>query len=259
MQCIALANHKGGVGKTATTHALGAILAEGGRRVLMLDLDPQASLTLAAGVTDAGDADSLADVLGGAQPGRLDLRAILRPLADGLALAPADISMAATELALTSRLGREAVLRKALATVAESFDVVLIDCPPSLGLLTVNALTAADGVIVPAQPAPADLRAVRLFLESIGQIREALNPRLQLVGVLLTFFDRRLALHCNALQSIAAAGLPLFAARIGRSVRIAEAMATGQAVTAYDPRNPQSAAYRQLGEEIAAWLERSLT
>jgi chromosome partitioning protein len=259
MRTLAVANHKGGVGKTATAHALGAILAgECARRVLLIDVDPQASLTGACGAYGGSGAASLADVIGDAQPGAAALADTLRELAPGLWLAPADISLAVSELGLVARMGRESVLRKALAQVGRRFDVCLIDTPPGLGLLTVNALVAADAVLVPTQPQGADLRGLRLFLDTIDRVRD-LNPRLVILGILPTFYDGRLNHHRDALEAMRAAGLPVMAVTIGRSVRVAEAAAAGQALPTYAPDNPQTAAYRDLAKVIDAWLSKSPT
>lgn len=253
MKTLVCANHKGGVGKTATTHNLGALLAsEHGRRVLLVDLDPQSSLTAACGV-DGATGDSLAAVLGDTAPGRVPLGAILREIAPGLWLAPADIALAVSELGLQTRLGRENVLRRALGTVVGRFDVCLIDCPPGLGLLTVNGLVAADAVLIPTQPQGADLRALQLFLDTIERVRD-LNPSLAVLGVLATFYDGRLTHHKDAIEALKGAGLPVLAVTVGRSVRVAEATAAGQPVSVYDPRNPQTGAYRELAKEVDRWL-----
>jgi len=254
MQVIATANHKGGVGKTATVHTLGVVLAAAHkRRVLLVDADPQASLTGACGVEDAAGAN-LADVVGAAVPGSLALRDVTRELDSGLHLAPADLSLAVSELGLVSRMGRENVLRQALAIVAQDYDVCLIDCPPSLGLLTVNALSAADAVLIPTQPQVVDLRGLRLFLDTLEQVRNGLNPGLETLGILVTFFDARLLHHRGAVETMEAAGLPLLPVRIGRSVRVAEAATGGEVVTTYAPGNPQAEAYRQLAEVVDKWL-----
>ena len=254
MKTIAIANQKGGTGKSATTHALGAVLASQHRRkVLMVDIDPQSSLTEACTSQDRTGA-SLAEVMGGATPGTLALKNIILELSDNLYLAPADLTLAATELGLVSRMGRENVLKKALASVSDLFDVVLIDCPPSLSLLTVNALTAANGVLIPTQPQAVDLRGLRLFLDTLDNIRQELNPELETLGVLPTFFDRRLNHHKEAISAMERAGLPLMSVRIGRSVRVAEAAASGQTVVTFEPQNPQALAYKELAEEINQWL-----
>lgn len=259
MQTIAVANHKGGTGKTATAHALGEALARGtesarGRRVLLVDTDPQNSLTGACGIRDAAG-QSLAEVLGGAKPGTVEAAAAIRPLGERLSILPADIALARTELGLVSRLGRESVLKRTLATVGRDFDVCIIDCPPSLSILTVNALAAAQGAIVPTQPQAADLRGLGLFLETISQVREALNPELALLGVLLTFCEGRLVHHQEAIELMAKAGLPLMTTRIGRSVRVAEAAGMGQSVVTYEPGNPRAAEYGALAAEVATWLD----
>ncbi len=258
MQTIAIANHKGGVGKTATAHALGTALALGhGRNVLLVDIDPQSSLTGACGV-EAGN-DSLGDVLGGAKPGHIELQDIVKKLDEGLYLAPSDLSLAATELGLVSRMGRENVLKKALATVDDYFDVALIDCPPSLGLLTVNALAAADAVLIPTQAQVVDLRGLSLFLDTLDRIRGELNPGLRTLGVLPTFYDRRLIHHREAIDAMVGAGLPLLPVRIGRSVRVAEAAAGGETVITYEPNNPQTSAYQELAEVVNEWLSANQT
>lgn len=254
MKTVAIANQKGGTGKSATTHALGAVLAaEHQRRVLMVDIDPQSSLTEACASVDTSGA-SLAEVLGGATPGTLTLKKIILELSDNLYLAPADLALAATELGLVSRMGRENVLKKALTSVGDTFDIALIDCPPSLSLLTVNALTAADAVLIPTQPQAVDLRGLRLFLSTLDNIRQELNPELQTLGILPTFFDSRLTHHKEAIGAMERAGLPLMNVRIGRSVRVAEAAANGETVVTFEPKNPQSQAYRELAEEINQWL-----
>jgi len=254
MQTIAIANHKGGVGKTATVHALGVALAERGERVLLVDLDPQSSLTGACGVRDAAGR-SLAEVLGGATPGHLGLADVIMELGPNLWLAPGDIALAMSQLGLTSRTGRENVLKRILGPVGASYDVALLDTAPSLGLLAVNALTAADAVLIPTLPQAADLRGLRLFLDTVALVTEALNPNLETLGILITFFDHRLIHHRQALQAMETGGLPLLKTRIGRSIRVAEAAGVGETVLTFAPRNPQAQAYQDLATEVQAWLE----
>ena len=219
----------------------------------MVDIDPQSSLTEASGVGDA-EGVSLAEVLGGATPGKTKLKDIIVEVSENLFLAPADLALAATELGLASRMGRENVLKKALATVESRFDVAVIDCPPSLSLLTVNALTAADAVLIPTQPQAVDLRGLSLFLETLQNIRQELNPELETLGILPTFFDRRLTHHRDAIEAMERAELPVMQVKIGRSVRVAEAAASGETVVTFDPKNPQAQAYRELAEAINQWL-----
>ncbi len=251
VKVLSVANQKGGVGKTATAHNLGVILANG-LRVLLVDTDPQASLTQALGVGDVAGR-SLAEVLGGATPGNLSMASIIQDLGSGLSLAPAGISLAATELGLTSRLGRENVLKKSLANL--DYDLCLIDCPPSLGLLTVGALVAADAVLVPTQPQAADLRGLRLFLETVDSIKTELNPDLKVLGVLVTFYDRRLLHHKAAVKALQDAEVPLLPVFIGRSVRVAEAAGVGQSVVDFSPKNKQAKKYRKLSEVIKSWVK----
>ena len=253
MVILTVANHKGGVGKTATVHALGVVLADLGRRVLMVDCDPQASLSGACGVLDA-EGQSLAEVIGGTLPGSVAMADVLQDLGGGLRLCPSDLALAGSELGLTSRMGREAVIARALAGVAGDYDVCLLDCPPSLGLLTIGALTAAEAVLIPTQAEIMALRGLRLFLQSVDQVRTALNPGLQVLGVLVTFYDGRLVHHRQGLEAMQAGGLPVLPVQIGRSVRVAEAAALGQSVVTFERRNPQAEAYRELGGVVDAWL-----
>ncbi|HSH04738.1 MAG TPA: ParA family protein [Anaerolineae bacterium] len=251
MYKIAIATMKGGVGKTATTHALATALADK-YRVLMVDIDPQSSLTASCG-HQAGEA-SLAAVL----DGEMKINEILVEVAPNLWLAPADIALATTELFITARMGRENLLHRALKDVGGEFDLCLIDSPPSLGLLTVNALRTATAVLIPTIPQITDLRGLNLFMGTLNQIRVELNPELEVMGILPTFFDGRLIHHREAIEVMREAGLPLLEVRIGRSVRVAEAAAGGESVVTYDPQNKQAKAYRQLAEEVDQWLKDEL-
>lgn len=254
MKIFTLANHKGGVGKTTTTHNLGALLAELGWRVLLVDLDPQSSLSGALGMLDSSGR-SMAEVLGGARPGDLALADIISTHAPRLDLAPSDLAMAAVELGLAQRMGRERVLQKVLDSVAGQYDIALIDCGPSLGLLTVNGLVAADQVIVPCQPSVLDLRGVSLFLQSLETIRSELDAHARLFGILITQYDSRYTHHRDAIETIQAAGLPVLPVMIGRSVKVAEASGAGQTIASYDPRNPQTQNYRELALLVNQWME----
>lgn len=245
MYTLALANHKGGVGKTTTTHALGIILAhEYNRQVLIIDMDPQASLTGACGIQAPGK--SMAEVM----MGELPLEDTLVEVAEGLYLAPSDIALAHTEMRLLAKIGRENILRRQLSRLKDRFDYVLIDSPPSLGMLTINALVAADDVLIPSQPQYLDLRGLALFTETLNEVREELNPDLGVLGVLPTFWDRRLKHHNEVLTAWHQAGLPVIPVQIARSVRVAEAPVSGQSVVTYAPENPSSVAYRGLAEVI---------
>jgi chromosome partitioning protein len=207
---LALANLRAGVGKTSLTLSLGTTLAERGHRVLLVDLDPQASLTVACGVEDAADVN-LSQVMGGSMPGRTAFWDILKEIVPGqyIFLAPADIALAHTEYGLNSRMARERVLHNALEGVKDNFDFILVDCPSSLGLLTLNGLAAANTTIIPSQPHMAHLRGLWLFLGTIERIKRELNPDLSIMGIVLTYFNPDLAHHQNVLSSMRAGGLPI--------------------------------------------------
>jgi len=248
MKTICLSNFKGGVGKSTAVINLAYHLADLGRRVLMMDLDYSGSLTLAADRERSGR--SIAEVIGGINPGRLQLHEILVDLGGGITLAPGDIALTATEAKLISRWAREDIIKKILAGVASDFDVCLIDTSPALGILTLNALNAADGVITPVLPTALDLRGLRLFLDALEEIREGLNPRLQLLGVLICQYDSRINLHNDAVEEIRRSRLPVFETMISKSVKIAQAAGAGEPARGvyYDQ-------FRQIAEEIEKWLK----
>ncbi len=251
-RALAIGNHKGGVGKTTITLATGAELARRGRRVLLVDLDPQAALTAAAGIDAV--AQSLAEVIGGALPGRARLAEVIRPIAEGLDLAPSDQSLAVSELGLVGRLGRERVIARAVAEVAGAYDLILFDLPPSLGLLAVAGLVAAAGVLVPTAARALDLRAVRAYLATVDAIRVELNPGLRVIGIVPTFYDGRRRHDAEALEVMRAGGLPVWEPVPG-SVKVAEAAAAGvDAISYAGPGNPAAAALQGVAAEVDRWL-----
>lgn len=246
---IAIANHKGGVGKTTTTHTLGAVLSEDyGLRVGMIDCDPQSSLTEACGIPDA-NGRSMADILGNAKA-RPSIGDILRPIGESgrLWLAPSSLDLAAAQRDLSSRLvGRDSALKRELSNVS-GLDGILIDCPPTLDLLTLNALVAADFVIIPTKPQIVDLRGLRLFLQTLDDVR-FINEHLRVMGVLITFWQNY-NLHKRAQAALERLGLPLFETKIGVSVRVAEGPEISMSVVDYAPRNDRAAEYRALTAEV---------
>ena len=249
MITLAIANQKGGTGKTATAHNLGVLLSDR-LHVVMIDTDPQSSLTRSAGIDPAR---SLAEVMTGAAT----MPDIIQTISNGLDLAPADIDLAGVELAIVSRIGRETILKRAMQKLS-GYDLALIDCGPSLSMLTVNALTAADAVLIPTQPQAVDLRGLTLFMQTIDQVKTELNPGLEVIGILPTFYDNRLNHHKQAVETMQAAGLPVLPVMIGRSVRVAEASGAGQAVATFEPNNPQAENYRQLAEVVFQWLKKTM-
>jgi chromosome partitioning protein len=254
MKTLTIANHKGGVGKTATCHNVSVILAKQyNLKVLMVDLDPQASLTQSCGITETEH--SLADVLGNSNPGTLPLEAIVHELSENLYLVPSDIDLTLTELGMTNRIGRENVLRRAIATVNDRYDLCIIDCPPSLGLLSVGGLVAADAILTPTQPQAVDLRGLSLFLDTLERIKSELGLNLTFLGVLMTFYDDRLVHHKLAVEALRKAGLKLLPVNIGRSIRVAEASAAGESITDWEPSNPQAEKYRQVADIVYHWLQ----
>ena len=255
MRILAIANHKGGVAKTATVRALGDVLAAAGVRVLMIDSDHQGSLSLSCNAYEPNLC--LANVYNVGGRALLPISKVIRQVSPGLDLVPASLVLAAAETEIVSRPGREFILSDALATVANVYNLVLIDCPPALGQLVINALVAADSVLIPTQPQPGDVAGVRLFLQTVEAIRSnpRLNPKLTLFGLLTTFYDGRLKTHEGAVKAMTAAGWPVLPVRIPRSVRMAESATVGQSVVTFEPGSVAANAYQELGKQVLTWLK----
>lgn len=237
-----MANQKGGVAKTTTVHSLGAALAERGRRVLLVDLDPQACLTYSTGSDPEKLEASLHEVLMGKAAA-----ADVLITQGGTHLLPATIDLAGAEVHLLTRAGREYALARALDPIKAAYDVILIDCPPSLGTLTINGLTAADGVLIPLQCETLSHRGVGQLLETIGDVRSFTNPDLRVVGVIATMYDARTRLAQATLSAVGQAyGLPVLEPPVPKSVRVAEAPGRGVSVLGYAPGSPSADAYRAL-------------
>lgn len=251
MVTIAVTNEKGGVGKTATAVSLGSALARRGRRILIVDTDPQANATSALGIPKDRSNSVHAVLL-------RDLPAEQAVLATGvprLSLLPSSLDMASAELELVPVLGREFRLRASLSTLT-AYDVVLLDCPPSLGLLTVNALVAADHAIVPVQCEYLALEGLAQLVATIEAVRSRLNPRLSILAILLTMEDRRNRLSLQVADEVTHHFPDLVAkTRIPRSVRLAEAPSHGKPIDLYDPSSRAAAAYAHLAREVESRLE----
>ena len=242
---IAFANQKGGVAKTTSTLNLAVALKEHGLRVLVVDLDPQGNLTMSQGRNPDEIERSMFDVLVHRFP-------ITEILHEGeVDLAVSSIDLAGAELALSSMIGRERALEKALLPVRELYDYILIDTPPSLGLLTINALVASHGVIVPVQCEYLSLRGLVQLQNTLEMIRENLNPHVEIQGILPTMFDRR-TLHSREAVEILQEnfGDLVFNTKIRKTVRFAEAPVKGQSILAYDPTSEAAHVYRDLAKEV---------
>jgi chromosome partitioning protein len=243
---FAVANQKGGVAKTTTVHSLGSALAERGHAVLLVDLDPQACLTYSLGLGPDDLERSLHDVFVHRSP----TDSILAKAGD-LHLLPATIDLAGAEIHLLSKTGREYALVRALESLAGSYDVVMIDCPPSLGILTINGLTAADEVLIPLQCETLSQRGVGQLLETIGDVRSFTNPKLGVAGIVATMYDSRTRLGQEVLASVPASfGLEVLPPPIPKSVRVAEAPSASRSVLEHAPRSPAAEAYRALAATI---------
>jgi chromosome partitioning protein len=242
---IAFANQKGGVAKTTTTLNLAAAFAEQGHRVLCVDMDPQGNLTMSQGIDPDTLEQSMFDVL----VHDLSIKAVIKRRE--IDVACASIDLAGAEIAMSTKIGRERSLLKALKAVDEDYDWVFVDTPPSLGLLTVNALTAADQVIVPVQCEYLSMRGLLQLQNTLSMIRENLNPDVQIAGILPTMVDTR-TLHAKEALEILEEnfGDRVFGARIRKTVRFAEAPVKGMSVLKYDPKGTAADAYRQLAKEV---------
>ena len=243
---LAVANQKGGVAKTTTVASLGAAFAEAGRRVLLVDLDPQGCLTFSLGT----DPDKLPVSVHEVLLGDVEPSAALVTTTEGMTLLPANIDLAGAEAMLLMRAGREYALKRALAKLDQAFDVVIIDCPPSLGVLTLNGLTAADDVIVPLQCETLAHRGVGQFLRTVTDVQQITNANLQLLGALPTLYDARTTHSRDVLFDVADRyDLPVLSPPIPRTVRFAEASASGSSVMA-GRKNKGASAYRELAKSL---------
>ncbi len=242
---ISLANQKGGVAKTTSTVNLAAALQEKGKRVLVVDLDPQSNLTMSFGVDPERVEQSMFDVL----VHRVPITDVIH--AQEVDVAVASIDLAGAELALASAIGRERALEKAFAPIKKQYDYILIDTPPSLGLLTINAFTASDGVIVPVQCEYLSLRGLVQLESTLQMIRENLNRRVKIVGILPTMVDKRTVHAREALQLMTDNfGDLVFETRIRKTVKFAEAPVRGGSLLSYQPDGPGAMSYRSLAEKV---------
>jgi chromosome partitioning protein len=244
---IAFANQKGGVAKTTTTLNLAVAFAEKGNRVLCVDMDPQGNLTMSQGIDPDTVEQSMYDVLVHHMP----IRQVIRKRE--IDIACASIDLAGAEIAMSAQIGRERSLQKALKDVAEDYDFVCIDTPPSLGLLTINALTAADKVIVPVQCEYLSMRGLIQLQNTLQMIRENLNPDVDIEGILPTLMDTRTVHAKEAIEILEENfGDRVFASRIKKTIRFAEAPVKGMSVLKYDPDGMAAQSYRDLATEVLA-------
>ncbi|PFG33254.1 ParA family protein [Sanguibacter antarcticus] len=246
---IAMCNQKGGVGKTTTTINLGASLAEYGRRVLIVDFDPQGAASVGLGVNPHELDQTIYNLL---MERDADIHATIVPTRiSGLHVLPANIDLSAAEVQLVGEVARESVLSRVLRPVTDDYDVILVDCQPSLGLLTVNALTAAHGVLIPLECEFFALRGVALLVETIEKIRDRLNPRLEVDGIIATMYDNR-TLHSREVVArvFEAFNETLMHTVIGRTVKFPDSSVAAEPITTYAPTHAGATAYRQLAREL---------
>jgi chromosome partitioning protein len=251
VKVIALANQKGGVGKTTTTINLGAALAERGKRVLLVDMDPQGALSVGLGLNPLALDKTLYNLLMDTDQDAGPV--ITNTKIDRLDLLPSNIDLAAAEVLLVGEVAREQALARVLRPLRRRYDFLLIDCPPSLGLLTVNALTAAEGVLIPLECEYFALRGMALLMDTISKIADRLNPNLKIVGVLATMYDARTVHGREVLGRVEEAfGDRVFRTVVGKTIRFAEAPVAGESILTYAGDSPGAAAYRDLAEEVLA-------
>ena len=248
---IAVSNQKGGVGKTTTSVNLAACVAEKGKRVLLVDIDPQGNASSGLGVTERSP--SIYDVLLGEKSAE---NAVRKTEFDNLSVLPSDMTLAGAEIELVAIPERETLLRKALETVRDQYDYIFIDCPPSLSLLTLNAMTAADSVLIPIQCEYYALEGVGQLMNTLQLVKKRLNPALEIEGVVLTMLDGRTNLGLQVVQEVKKYFKSrVYGSIIPRNVRLSEAPSHGEPINVYDSRSTGAEAYRALAAEFIEWNE----
>ncbi|WP_433025874.1 ParA family protein [Actinomycetospora sp. CA-053990] len=248
---LAMCNQKGGVGKTTSTINLGAALAEYGRRVLLVDFDPQGALSVGLGVQPHQLDQTIYNLI---VERKTTIDEVIMPTSvDGMDLLPSNIDLSAAEVQLVTEVGREQTLGRCLAPVLDRYDYVLVDCQPSLGLLTVNALACADGVLIPLECEFFSLRGVALLMDTIEKVQDRLNPKLEITGILATMYDPR-TLHTREVMTrvVEAFGELVFDAVINRTVRFPETTVAGEPITRWATKSAGAEAYRALAREVIA-------
>nr|WP_206038440.1 ParA family protein [Rhodococcus sp. HNM0569] len=248
-QIIAMCNQKGGVGKTTSTINLGASLAEYGRRVLLVDLDPQGALSAGLGVAHHDLELTVHNLL--VEPRVSVDEVLMRTRVDGVDLLPSNIDLSAAEIQLVTEVGREQTLGRVLHAVRDRYDYILVDCQPSLGLLTVNALACADSVLIPMECEFFSLRGLALLNDTVEKVRDRLNPKLALAGIVVTMFDSR-TLHAREVMSrvVEVFGDLVYDTVINRTVRFPETSVAGEPITTWAPKSGGAGAYRALAREV---------
>lgn len=251
-RAIAIFNQKGGVGKTTTNINLGASLAQLGKKVLMLDIDPQGNTTSGIGVSKKDLEYTVYDLLIDAE---FDTRkAVMHTNVEGLDLIPANTDLAGAEIELVELDGREQRLRRAIDRIRDDYDFIFIDCPPSLGLLTINSLAAVNGVLIPIQCEFYALEGVSQLVSTIDLVKKNLNPELEIEGVVLSMFDGRTNLSIQVVQEVKKYfGSKVYSTVIPRNIRLAEAPGFGMAITEYDPKSKGAQAYNAFAIEFLEW------
>ena len=246
---IAMCNQKGGVGKTTSTINMGAALAEFGRKVLLVDLDPQGALSAGLGISHEELDVTVHNLLVDNSSSIFD--AILPSGVENLDLVPANIDLSAAEIQLVNEVGREQALARALRPVMRDYDFIIIDCQPSLGLLTVNALSCADSVMIPVESEYFSLRGLALLMDTVEKVRDRLNFKLEVLGILVTMFDRR-TLHAREVMErlVEAFGDKVFDSVITRTVRFPETSVAGEPISSWAPKSSGAIQYRNLAAEV---------